>query len=291
VTENTYVRIHHSRLIRFDGERLPDRLYVRNGYWHDSIFTKLYDSIRNYTTAQGSLASVIQETNQAVYKIEGLHEAVSQDEDELIIKRMEIINNLRSSMRAIVLDKEDEFMFMQTALTGVSDLMGDLSARLVAASDIPHTRLLGESPGASLGQNGRSELIDYYDMVASHQKIHIKGPINRLKDLIFAQKSSPYKAPEGLVFSFNPLFQQDQEAMIRTRQIQATIDKMYMDQGVYYPDEVAFNRFASGEYSFETALDDRARGIVEKVSTEQPSGEEDPTNVAVKTAETLNQEG
>lgn len=287
--ENNYVRIHYSRLIRFDGERLPDRLYVSNNYWHDSVFTKLYDALRNYTTGQGALASVIQETNQACFKIEGLHEAISQDEDELVYKRIQIINELRSSMRAVVLDKEDEFVFMQTALTGVSNLMSDLTSRLVAASEIPHTRLLGEST-SGLSDKSRSVLIDYYDMVASRQNMNLSMPIQRMRELIFAQRGAPSDT-ENMIFTFNPLFQQDLESEIRTRQIQATIDKMYMDNGVYAADEVAFNRFASGEYSFETSLDDRERPVVvsEMANSSTESGLEDPTNVAVKEAEVFNQ--
>lgn len=286
--ENNYVRIHHSRLIRFDGERLPDRLYVSNNYWHDSIFTKLYDALRNYTTGQGALASVIQETNQACFKIEGLHEAISQDEDELVYKRIQIINELRSSMRAVVLDKEDDFVFMQTALTGVSNLMSDLTSRLVAASEIPHTRLLGEST-SGLSDKSRSVLIDYYDMVASSQKMNLSKPIQRMRELVFAQRGV-VSDTENMIFTFNPLFQQDLEAQIRTRQIQATIDKMYMDNGVYAADEVAFNRFSSGEYSFETSLDDRERPVVNETSVSSTdNGLEDPTNVAVKEAEVFNQ--
>ena len=287
--ENNYVRIHHSRLIRFDGERLPDRLYVSNNYWHDSIFTKLYDAIRNYTTGQGALASVIQETNQACFKIEGLHEAISQDEDELVYKRIQIINELRSSMRAVVLDKEDDFVFMQTSLTGVSNLMSDLTSRLVAASEIPHTRLLGEST-SGLSDKSRSVLIDYYDMVASRQKMNLTKPIQRMRELVFSQRGAASDT-KNMIFTFNPLFQQDLEAQIRTRQIQATIDKMYMDNGVYAADEVAFNRFSSSEYSFETSLDDRERPVVvsEKSNSSTESGLEDPTNVAVKEAEVFNQ--
>jgi len=247
--------IHHSRLIRFDGEKLPTRLFVRNNYWHDSIYTRLHNAIRNYTTSHDTIATIISEVNQPVFKIEGLSEAVSQDEDELVVKRLGIINLLRSTLRAVVLDKEDDFQFMQTAVQGVPELVELSKARLVAATEIPHTRLLGESAGGGLGDTGKSELTDYYDVVAAMQETELRSPINELKSLIFAQTELNMAEPEGLTFEFNPLFQQDQKKLIETRKIQADIDSIYLTQGVYDSFEVAGNRFGKGEFSFETSLE------------------------------------
>ena len=263
------VRIHHSRVIRFDGERLPTRLYVKNNYWHDSIYQRLYDAIRNYTTGHGNIATILQEVNQPVFKIDGLHEAISQDMDELILKRLQIVNMLRSSMRAVCLDKEDDFSFMQTALAGVGDLMKLATNRLVAATDIPHTRLLGESPGAALGEGGKSELTDYYDVVAAMQEVELRKPVHRLKELIFGQAENKQAEPEGLTFEFDPLYQQDQEAVIRTRKMQADMDQIYMQNGVYDAHEVAESRFGTGEYSYETSIEIEERESAEFTEPEQ----------------------
>jgi len=44
--EGELIPIHHSRVLRFDGIRLPMRLYQRNNSWHVTIHGTLYDAIR-----------------------------------------------------------------------------------------------------------------------------------------------------------------------------------------------------------------------------------------------------
>ena len=274
VIDNNDLLIHHTRLIRFDGEKLPSRLFTRNNYWHSSIYSRLYNPIRNYSTTHDNIASIVQETNQPVFKIMGLSEAVSQDEDELVIKRLNIVNMLRSSLRAVVLDSEDEFQFMQTATNGIHELVELTKDRLVAATDIPHTRLLGESPnGGGLNETGKSELTDYYDIVKAMQETELRGPINELKSLLFSQTEDAMAEPEGLTFEFNPLYQQDQESIIRTRNMQADIDTKMINAGVYDSFEVAENRYGTGEYSFETNLDMNADAR-EVEQPEEPGEEE-----------------
>lgn len=249
------ILIHHSRVIRFDGEKLPDRLFIKNDYWHDSIYGRLKGPLRNYATTHDTIATILQEINQPVYKIQGLAEAVAQDESNLVMTKVDMINRVRSSLRAIVLDSEDDFINMQNTLPGSRDLVDLTKERLTAASGIPHTRLMGESPGASLGEAGRSELIDYYDMVKAQQEKNLRRPLIRLAELIFMQIEDSISEPDEWTFEFNPLYQQDQESLIRTRGMQADIDVKYMREGVYDALEVAKSRFGTGEYSYETVLD------------------------------------
>lgn len=253
-TMSEYVKIHHSRVIRFDGNRLPTRLYKKNNYWHDSIYSRLNEALRNYSMSESSIPTIIQELNQLVMKIDGLNEAIQMDEQELVVGKLNFVNLLRSSLRAVVLDGNDEFDFKQVAVAGVKDLMDIPRARLIAASSIPHTRLMGESPGASLGEQGRSQLTDYYDFVAAQQKEVLEEPIKRLLEIMAGQVDKPIDIPPSTTFIFNPLYQDDQKTIIETRQIQANIDKIYGDLGVYDAFEIAENRFGSGEYSYETRL-------------------------------------
>jgi hypothetical protein len=71
--------------------------------------------------------------------------------------------------------------------------------------------------------------------------------------------------PESFSFEFNPLYQQSQKEIIETRKMQAEIDEIYMTRGVYSAFEVAESRFETGEYSFETSLQDNP-GEMHRVS-------------------------
>lgn len=257
-----YIPIHHSRIIRFDGPRLPTRLFKDNNYWHDSIYGYLYNAIRAYATNHDNISTIISDFNQPVYRIEGLSEAIAQDQDELIVKKLTTVDLMRSTARAIVLDKEDEFENVSTNVAGGRDLIDLTVQRLVAGSDIPHTRLLGNSP-TGLGATGQSELINYYDSIASMQETELRRPIETLTDLIFNQRDNKMAKPTDLQFEFNPLFQADNETEQKSREKQALIDEKYVGMGVYTPQECANSRFGTGRYSYETVLDPSVERVAE----------------------------
>lgn len=254
-TTAEYIRIHHTRVIRFDGVRLPTRLYNRNGYWHDSIYGALAKAISNYSSTHNSIATIISDFNQPVYRIEGLSEAIAQDEEELVIKKLQTVDLMRSTARAIVLDKEDEFQNVSTNVAGGRELIDLTVQRLVAGADVPHTRLLGNSP-SGLGATGEAELINYYDSVKSIQNFTLRAPLETMIEGIFAQGTATVDKPEDLTFEFTPLFQQNKEKEIKTKHLQAEIDEKYNNMGVYTPQETADSRFGTGRYSFETVLAD-----------------------------------
>jgi phage-related protein (TIGR01555 family) len=247
------VKIHHSRIIRFDGMPLPTRLYVDNYYWHDSIYGSLANAIKNYSITHEAITPIIQSIAQPVYKIEGLSEAIAMDQDELILKKLAQVELMRSTVQAIILDKEDDFATVAQTVTGGRELIDLTVQRLVAGSDIPHTRLLGQSP-SGLGATGNSELINYYDSVKSMQELNLQQPLEAMIEGIFSQAGAIAK-PDDLAFTFNPLFQMDQESEIKARMMQAKVDMDYYTMGALYVEEIADSRFGTGRYSYETVID------------------------------------
>jgi len=254
IASNGFYRVHRSRVIRFDGVHLSNRLWKMNQYWHDSIFGKLYEPLRNYTMVHNSVASMLQEFNQPVFKITGLATALQQDQDELVVKKLQQVNLSRSVARAVAIDSEDSFENVEAQTSGIDTLVQKTIDRLTAASHIPHTRLMGESP-AGLGGSGRSELTDYYDFIGSQQKIYLYDPLVRLTKMIFSQAESPFEEPVKWSFKFNPLEVPTQKEIKETELIQANIDDIYMRNGVIDSFEVASSRFGSGTYSYETHLE------------------------------------
>jgi len=252
-TDMPVSQIHYSRILRFDGQQLPIRLYKQNGYWNDSIYSKLYKSIRNYSTSYDNVANLMTDFNQPVFKVEGLAEALAMDQDQLVMKKIETVQLSRSIARAVILDKQDDFEQIGASVGGMAELLRMTTDRLVSGSGIPHTRLLGESP-SGLGATGRSEMNDYYDTVKAQQELVLRNPLNQLIDALFYQEND-YVKPDGFTFEFRPLYQTDEATKINTRKVQADIDAIYIDRGVYDPQTVTKARFGAGEYSFETSID------------------------------------
>jgi phage-related protein (TIGR01555 family) len=270
IQDASEIVIHNSRLIRFDGMYLPSRLYVDNDYWHDSIYGSLTTAIRNYSTNHEAIGPIIAAIAQPVYKIEGLSEALAMGKDELILAKLKQVELMRSTSQAIVLDKEDDFTTVAHNVAGGKDLIDLTIQRLVAGSDIPHTRLLGQSP-SGLGATGQAELINYYDSVKSMQELHLQEAIETLIEGIFSQNGA-VERPEDLDFRFNPLFQQDRESEIKSRMMQAKVDTDYFNMGAVTVDEVARSRFGTGRYSYETVLDQTKQRVAGGIQNQETMG-------------------
>lgn len=241
--------IHWTRLVRFDGEVLPRRTYIRNNYWHDSTLQRLFNVIRNYQTAHDSAASILQDFNIGVFKLKGLANLLASGQEELVKRRIQTINLGKSAIRAMILDDDEEYIDVQRQVGGLADLLRMQGHRLVAATDIPHTKLLGESPDGS-NATGNSTTQQWYDFVQSEQNNYLRPKLNRLFQAVFK---------EDCEYEFNPLWQLDEKEEVQKRNTQAQTDALYIQHGVLDPTEVADSRFGGDQYSVETQLDKDSR--------------------------------
>ena len=255
---NSSILIHHSRLLRFDGAKLPRRMFITNHYWHDSILNKLQDDIRDYQAAFASAAALILDFAQAVYKVKNLADIIAAPDGKATLEnRIAIIDRCRSILRAAIVDADGEdFERKTTTLAGLDKTLDKLTRKFTSATEYPHTVLLGESP-SGMGATGDSERDDYYTTVRARQVQELKPRLLRLFKLIFAAGDGPTggMVPENLDIEFMPLKHLDQKETIEARKQQAEADKIYMETGAVDPLEIATSRFGSGEYSFETEID------------------------------------
>lgn len=248
------LRVHYSHLIRFDGARLTRQNFQKNKYWNDSVLNSSKQAIADYESSMASLANALQDFSVAVYKQKGLHDQIAEGDDETVIKRMRIISLTRSIARAVVIDSDtEEFTYQNRTMSGVHESAQKISQRLVVASNMPHTRILGESPDGS-NATGNSTTSQWYDYVAAWQKNYLTPRMIKLFDRIALQKEGPLKGtiPQGYTFEFAPLWQLSQDEEATARKTQADADAVYIQNGVFTPEHIAKSRVGSGKYSFET---------------------------------------
>lgn len=279
-SEATGKIVHESRLLRFDGIRMPDRYSLKQWGWGDPIAGRLWNALRSYHQAHDSSVAIIQDFTQAVYKLKGLASMMmgvdESGEGMAALKaRMQAVELGRSLLNALVLDEDEEFQKLTTNVAGIEKLLEAVERRLTAESDYPHTRLLGEAPGASLGESGGSQIRDYYDKVAAKQEAQLRRPIERLLDIGLRAKKGPTGGdmPKDFSFGFRPLWQQDEKEMASNRWLQAQADDKYIANGSLTPDEVAHSRFGGSGFSFDTTLDKDARDAMATDPPQDPAPE------------------
>lgn len=270
--------VHHSWLIRFEGSYLPRIKFRQNNLWHDSILNVCRIPIRDYDAALAAVSATLDDFSVAVLKIKDLTRMVAEDRDDLVTKRLQISNLSRSIAKMIILDSEnEEFQYQDRQLSGVADCVRMVAGRLVVASNMPHTKILGESPEGS-NSTGNSTTKDWYDYVAAQQENYLDIRHMALRRALLATKKSPTggQVPPDLQALYAPLWQEPESVQSTIRLQQAQTDQIYIAQAVLEPAEVAVSRFGSGKFSVNTQLvDDRDKAAAEQVKqlNDDPNGD------------------
>jgi phage-related protein (TIGR01555 family) len=271
--------VHHSRILRFDGVKLPRLLHVTNNYWGDSIFSRLYNPLRNYQSSYDSAAAALQDFSVSVYKIKELANLISSGQEEVVKKRLQIVEMSKSLIRAMILDSEEEFTHQTRTLTGVPEILEKMKERLAASTKIPSTVLFGDSP-TGLGGSGRHEQTNWYDYVSAQQELILTKPLKHLLKIVLNAKQGPTNGKEekGWDFEYCPLWQMDQKEEIGMKKTQAEVDTAYIQNGVLDPSEVAVSRFGGNGYSYETTIDLKMRDNKQVEKPEEGKEENDGNN-------------
>lgn len=250
--ENNFVKIHQSRVIRFEGAWLPPQLFRDNQYWGDSVLNGLVDAIRDYQLSNDSVALMVQDFCIAVFKIKDLADKIAADGDEDVIKRMQIVDLTRSIARAVVVDAEGEdFKHETRPTTGIGELLDKVEGRLVSQTSFPHTVLFGNSP-SGMGGTGNHEQSNWYDHLESWQENYAKPILIKIYEMICEELGID---TASLEIEFPPLFSIDESQVATTRKTVAETDAIYHGMGALSSEEIAKNRFTGEKYSMETKIE------------------------------------
>jgi hypothetical protein len=216
---------------------------------------RLVEVLRDFNIAWQSAGIIVTDFSQAVYSIENLMQLVSKAPSKLR-DRMQALELGRSTARSIIIDTKEKFDRQSTSVTGLSDLLHQLSLRLAAAVDMPLSLLMGQAP-KGLGADSEGDLRMYYDKIRSFQRRKV-GPVLKLITGMVMKSMRERGIPKKWAIEFRPLWQLTDAEIAEARLTQARTDSMYIKMGAITPDEIRDSRWKGG-YSFETQIDESAK--------------------------------
>lgn len=249
--------IHETRMLRFGGTLTARRERTENGCWDDSVFQAIFNVLQSSSLNWKSICVLMADFAQGVFKIKDLVTIIAQNDEGAIETRMRLIDQNRSTERAIVLDADKEdFERKATPVAGAAELMDKTWQRVAAAFEMPLTRLMGTSPGG-LNATGESDTINWHNTVGAHRSKVISPRLERLGRII--ARSEGIAEPKSLSVSFPSLWQTTptQEADIRLKTAQAIA--LLVEKSVVMPSEAAVSMFGKGKFSTEITIDIAAR--------------------------------
>ena len=204
------VRVHHSRIVRFTGRKLPYIEALAETYWGTSELEHVYAELVKYDNTSYNIAALVFSANLKVYKMEGFENVgmapASFHKD--LYNTLTMMNHMMNSQSMQIMGAKDTFETQQYSFSGLSDIYQLFMLDISGASEIPATKLFGRSP-AGLNATGESDMQNYYDSVEEKQEADLKPVINKLLPILCMSEFG--SIPDDLDFEFEPIRRPSEE--------------------------------------------------------------------------------
>lgn len=279
--------IHKTRIIRFDGSRLPPRLLKSTGGWGDPLIVSALKEIARYTKVSDAMAEMIQDHTILLHKMKGLQSLIKQnlaknkdvttttngtpDALAVLTQQFRAMKMLMRKLGAVSVDSEDDLSYLVRNYQGLSDMKASFQEDLVAAVDIPYTMIFGRGPkGLAAGGTGETEDQVWSKKISAYQEQNYRhNKLDRLYKYIWLAQDGPTKGkiPEGWSYSFRPLYVESRKDEVANQTAHTNmLIALQTQSGALTKEEVRNSLYGGTEYSYEVSLDKEAW---EKVKQEE----------------------
>lgn len=262
------VVVHESRLLAFRGVVTARYPALSGTFWDDSVLQRVYEALKQSSSAWMSVAHLMTDASQGVIKLENLIKMLAANGEAQLRKRMQMIDIGRSSARALLLDAEKEsFERVATSFQGMPDLLDRFMMRIASAASMPVTILFGRSP-AGLNATGESDMRAWYDQVQTERLEELVPNIEQLTRIVMATDDGPTQGEilDGWCVEFPPLWQDTQSERATAFKTRSDALVGLTNAQIILPEEAALSLAHSGDF---TELDVETREKALKAELER----------------------
>lgn len=199
------LKIHYSRVLRFDGITLPFYQKVYENHWGLSIVERIYDRLIAYDSATLGAAQLVYKSFLRTIGVKKLREklAMGGREELAVLKMFQYIKEMQTNEGITLLDAEDKFDIKTNSFGGLSDLLGQFGEQISGATGIPLVRLFGQSPAGF--STGETDLSNYYDVINREQENTLRPNLNKLLEIMSLSKFGQ-RLPDDFEYDFVSLW-------------------------------------------------------------------------------------
>ena len=245
VTGGNPFTVHASRLIRFDGAKLPPSMLYANGGWHDSIIQAIYEQMRQIGGVYDSSEFIVNDFVQTIIKIANLQDMLVPGNEDVLQARLNALDMTSHVSNTVVLGEGEEFAKHASSVAGLAELLDRFMMAASSVLGMPVTLLFGRSPA---GQNatGDADIRFWYDNVGSEQNVELRP---RLETLIRYCYKATGSEPETWSVEFNPLWTMTDDEKSKVYKTNTEGDAIAIDTGQVSPADIAKYRFGGATYN------------------------------------------
>lgn len=235
-----FTTIHPSRLVIQIGDPLPDPWNpigsVTSTGWGDSVLQSVFTAVSNADSTAANVASLVFEANVDVYKIDELMEHMSSAPyRQKLLDRFSLANIGKSVNKALIVDKDEEYDRKQINFSNLPEVIQQFLIIVSGASDIPLTRLLGQSP-SGLNSTGEHDMKNYFDRITSAQTLEIQPALYKLDEALI--RSALGSRPDEIFYSWAPLEQMSEKEKAEIGKIKVEAATGLVNTGLFMQEEL-----------------------------------------------------
>jgi phage-related protein (TIGR01555 family) len=286
--------VHETRIIPFTGDPLPLTNHKTNTlpWWQGKpVLLSCKNDIQRLVSAYHWTIKLLERKQQGIYGMEGLGELFSQSMDDIVTKRINMVDHVRNILNSVVIDSKDTYDIKNLGLDGLDAVISELQIAICASSKFPSVILFGKSV-SSLNVTGAGELENFYSMCDNIRHRICLPNLERLTSILWLQRSMKSKIPDNWVVKFPPLWQPTEKEQADTEAVKATAQATevnslitLMDAQIITPEElrkIIANKYA--DYDLPETVDSSGFDIQYAESTGGAPGAPDNVNANDQTA-------
>lgn len=196
------VSVHHSRIVRFVGVKLPPIEEIAESYWGMSVLERPIEEILKRDNSSANIAGLIFRANLIVRTMADLPPlaATNNQAYQRILQSLEAQNQLLNNFSQLLLGRDETVSSQTYTFSGLADIYEEFMLDVAGAAHIPVTKLYGRSP-AGMNSTGESDLQNYYDMITQEQETTLRPVLDKLLPVICM--STFGAVPDDLNYKFN----------------------------------------------------------------------------------------
>lgn len=229
--------IHHSRVLRFLGNKLPYWQALQDLWWGQSVVETLYDRLMAFDMATFGTAQLVNKAFLRTLKVPDFTSimAGNADAQKAILNQILFMKLTQSTESIVVIDAEETLEYNSYQFAGLKDILVQLGEQVSGAAETPATRLFGQSP-SGMNATGESDIKGYYDSIGSKQEKDMRYALSRLFSVLIPSTLGK-QLPPTFDFTFNSLWKlSDVEKATIANQDMVTV-AAGVDMGIYSPEQ------------------------------------------------------
>lgn len=271
------VEIHPSRLVIFVGVPHPDsELAVGTGFgWGDSVLLSAMPAVRHYDETVANVVSLVYEAKIDVINIPNLMSSMQdKNYERLLLERLRLAATAKGINGTLILDGQETHSSKSASFGNLPEVIAKTEQGVAGAFDIPGTRMFGQS-STGLGANGEENTRNYYDNVASRQKLEIKPAMSVLDEGLI--RSALGSRPKEVHYTWAPLWQATAKERADIGKTTADTIKALKDSGLFPEDALST---AAVNLLVELSVLPGLEAAIEQFGAELPDDDDDLPDTA-----------